>query len=211
MFEELLIPTSQFYFQKRQLFEKRYISLDDSFELRQHISGKTSYWNWVVLPNVNWVMSSGLKQNFTGGSIGLKFKTWREARDDVLKTLKVAFPEKDFTSKVKQYQRNIYFLRHSSYVNMSFLCLKRENSGWGIYDHPSKYLSTRLLPEIYSTRQQALKALYQHVVENIDDLYSYADKKSYPLDFVNSEGFWDINLWWLLFVKPEINLRKIFL
>lgn len=203
----------------------QYIHVDKLFVVEQivkknaplNINDGISYvWEWVLTLTAYNML--GISKDIVLPIVN--FPSWTKARDDCLKFLSKHCPEQTFNTTMKKsinpfyrciiQERNLMLNFHNA--TATFTC----KNNWSVnFNNTLSYQEIKLYePKLFSqkfiTRKHLLQTLHDFV-----STYLYALYKANPLQYhqerkelLDGKDYFDI--WWMSFVKLDIDLHKIF-
>lgn len=206
MFQELMVPLDNLFYSKANTISTGYYN--KYFIVSKEISG----WRWCSSSYSNHY----LKQNKFGEEICSPdfFSTWKEARDNACFVLQPYFPNNVIETKLGQSYSNSYCIHSLLYPKQKSSCLitkisePQQTSLWSFKDDNKQ----AIIPQTFPTRQKCVEYLYNYVDNHLFQLYT-AEKNAYKTTIsLLQDPKKEISCirWWMLFIKPEINLQNIF-
>lgn len=200
LFKELLCPLNLFQVKRTVVNLNHDCYIHDLFEINK-VEGQ---WIWQAIPLY--------AEQFNINSLQM-FSTWQQARDQAIEYLQPYFNLK-INPTVKQFHCNIYQLVNEIYPHVNTHCfITKYNNGLSVKSWQFKSdLMIPILDEEFITRQQCVEYLYNYVATNLDKLYT-PEITSYTWTKQRIDSGEAVNLfkptWWMLFIKPEIDLSQI--
>lgn len=221
MFEELLLPIEHFFIQKNHYGDISYTHKEDLFEIVKVQPGKWKCFPEKQIIDTRYGIEIDLK------TILKEFPTIKQAQQNFLKYLQPLLSEKDFLDFIAK-PKNLHQSEYHDILCNKYLAHQKEslifltgNSGnWklGADEFQTEYYEclVDVFNKQFKTRKHGLHSLWNNIAIHLPELYGkitpeeYTQYKHTILTKTSAPPSSEAQNWWIMFTKPEVDLREIF-